>query len=108
MKIGDQRQKALKDQMVRRVLKDNKVPGTSAVTRAAEAPGQGAVLAAGFLGESQAGLFERPGACLGQGGLNRKNFSKRKRENRGTQRLYRELSAAAMASCFPTPSAPGL
>ena len=63
--------------MVRRVLKDNKVPGT----RAAEAPNPGA----GFLGESQAGLCERPGACLDQGGLNRRNFSKRKRENRGTQ-----------------------
>ena len=62
--------------MVRRVLKDNKVPGT----RAAEAPGQGAGSAAGFLGESQAGLCERPGACLDQGVLNRKNFSKRKRE----------------------------
>ena len=65
--------------MVRRVLKDNKVRGTSAGTRAAEAPG-GAGSAAGFLGESQAGLCERPGACLDQGGLNRKNFSKRKRK----------------------------
>ena len=43
MKIGDQRYRTLKDQMVRRVLKDNKVPGTSAGTRAAEtlAPAQG-------------------------------------------------------------------
>ena len=39
MKIGDQRQRTLKDQMVRRVLKDNKVPGTSVGTRAAEALG---------------------------------------------------------------------
>ena len=69
--------------MVRRVLKDNKVPGTSAGTRAAEALGWGAGSAAGFLGESQAGLCERPGACLDQGSLNRKNFSKRKRETRG-------------------------
>ena len=38
MKISDQRQRTLKDQTVRRVLKDNKVPGTSAGTRAAEAP----------------------------------------------------------------------
>ena len=39
MKIGDQRLKrTLKYQTVRRVLKDNKVPGTSAGTRAAEAP----------------------------------------------------------------------
>ena len=38
MKIRDQRWRTLKDQMVRRVLKDNKVPGTSTGTRAAEAP----------------------------------------------------------------------
>ena len=55
--------------MVRRVLKDNKVPGTSAGTRAAEAPSPGAGSAAGFLGESQAGLCERLGASLdGRGG----------------------------------------
>ena len=53
--------------MVRRVLKDNKVPGTSAETRAVEAPGQGTSSAAVFLGESQAGLCERPGACLDGG-----------------------------------------
>ena len=51
------------------MLKDNKVPGTSAGTRAAEAPGLApARSAARFLGESQAGLFESPGACL-DGGL---------------------------------------
>ena len=66
--------------MVRRVLKDNKVPGTCAGTRAAEALAPGAGSAAGFLVESQAGLCEQPGACLDQGGLNRKNFSKRKRK----------------------------
>ena len=55
----------MKDQTVRRVLKDNKVPGT----RAAEAPGLAAGSAARFLGERQAGLCERPGACLDQGGL---------------------------------------
>ena len=82
---------------VRRVLKDNQVPGTCTGTRVAEAPDLGAGSAAGFLGESQAGLCERPGACLDQVGLNRKNFSKRKRENRGTQWLVRELSEAAMA-----------
>ena len=38
MKIRDQRWRTLKDQMVRRVLKDNKVPGTSTGTRVAEAP----------------------------------------------------------------------
>ena len=66
------------------MLKDNKLPGTSTGTRAAEAPGQGTGSAAGFLVESQAGLCERPGACLDQGGVNRRNFLKRKRENRGT------------------------
>ena len=50
--------------MVRRVLKDNKVPGTSTGTRAAETAGRGAGSAAGFLGETQAGLCVRPGACL--------------------------------------------
>ena len=83
--------------MVRRVLKNNKVPGISPGTREVEAPGQGARCAAGFLGERQTGMCERPGACLDQGGLNRSNFSKRKRENRGTQWLFRELSTAAMA-----------
>ena len=80
--------------MVRRVLKDNKVPGTSEGTRVAEAPGGAAGSAARFLGESQAGLCERPGTCLDLG-LNRRNFSKRKREKRGTQWLLREFSAAA-------------
>ena len=83
------------------MLKNSKVPGASVRTRAAEAPGAGP--AAGFLGESQAGLCERPGTSLDQGGLNRKYFSKRKRENRGTPWLVRELSAAAMASCALTP-----
>ena len=54
------------------MLKDNQVPGTSTGTTVAEAPSQGTGSAAGFLGESQAGLCERPGACLdgewGQGG----------------------------------------
>ena len=43
--------------MVRRVLKDNKVPGTSAGTRVAEAPGRDTGSVAEFLGESQAGLM---------------------------------------------------
>ena len=93
--------------MVRRVLKDNKVPGTSAGTRVAEALALGAGSAAGFLGENQVELCEQPGACLDQGGLNRKNFSKRKRKNRGTQGLVRELSTAAAVSGAPPPSAPG-
>ena len=37
MKIRDQRWRTLKDLTVRRVLKDNKVPGTYMGTRAAEA-----------------------------------------------------------------------
>ena len=40
MKIGDRRWRTLKDLAVRRVLKDTKVPGTCAGTRAAEAPAQ--------------------------------------------------------------------
>ena len=51
--------------MVRAVLKDNKVPGTSTGTRAAAAPGPVPTgSAVTFLGEGQAGLYERPGACL--------------------------------------------
>ena len=90
------------------MLKDNKVLGTRVGTRVAEAPSPGAGSAAGFLGESQAGLCERPGACLDQEGLNRRNFSRRKRENRGTQLLFREFSSAALASYTPTHSASGL
>ena len=90
------------------MFKDNKVPGTSTGTGRLEAPGWGAGSAIGFLGESQAGLCEQPGACLDQGGLNRKNFSKRKRENRGTQRRVRELTSAAIDSRAPTPYGPGL
>ena len=93
--------------MVIRVLKNNKVPGTSLGTRAAEAPGW----AEGLLQDS----WERArlGCVCSQvlvwtRGLNRKNFSKRKRENRGTQGLVRELSAAAAASGTPPPSASGL
>ena len=81
MKIRDQRQRTLKDLTVRRVLKDNKVPGTCAGTRTAEAPAR----AQGLLQDSweRARLScEQPGACLDQGVLNRKNFSKRKRKQR--------------------------
>ena len=62
------------------MLKDNKVPGTCAGTRVAEALAPGAGSAAGFLGESQAELCEQPGTCLDQGGLNRNIFLKRKRK----------------------------
>ena len=94
--------------MVRRVLKDNKVPGTSVGAKVAEALARAAGSAAGVLGESQAGLCERSGAWLDQGGLNGRNFSKRKRENRVTQRLFQELSTTAVSSCTPIPSAVGL
>ena len=53
--------------MVKRELKNNKVPETSAATRVAEATGWAAGSAARFSGESQAGLCERSGACLDQG-----------------------------------------
>ena len=89
------------------MLKDNKVPGTCTGTRVAKDP----ALVQGLLQDS----WERArlGCVRGQvlvwtWGLNRRNFSKRKRENRGTQQLDRELPAAAKASCDPTPSAPGL
>ena len=82
------------------MLKDNKVPGTSMGTRTAENPGPGAGSAAEFLGESQAGLCERPGACLDQGACIGR-ISQKEKENRGTQRLVRELSAAAVASGTP-------
>ena len=62
------------------MLKDNKVPGTSMGTRAAEAPGQGTGSAAGFLGESQAELCEQAGACLDQGGLEWEEFLKKKKK----------------------------
>ena len=107
MKIGDQRERTLKDLMIRRVLKDNKVPGTSMGTRTADNPRPGAGSAAEFLGESQAGLCERPGACLDQGACIGR-ISQKEKENRGTQRIVTELSPIALASGAPPPSAPGL
>ena len=53
--------------MVRRVLKDNKVLRTTPGTRATKAPSPGGGSPARFLGENQAGLCERPGACLDRG-----------------------------------------
>ena len=43
MKIRDQRERTLKDLTVRRVLKDNKVPGTCTGTKAAKAPPEGRI-----------------------------------------------------------------
>ena len=62
------------------MLKDNKVPGTSAGTRAAEALAQAQGLLQDSWERARLGCGEQPGACLDQGGLNRKNFSKRKRK----------------------------
>ena len=58
MKIRDQRERTLKDLTVRRVLKDNKVPGTGDPRgdKGGRSPSPGAGAAAGFLGESQAEL----------------------------------------------------
>ena len=79
MKTGDQRQRTLKDLTVRRVLKDNKVPGTCVGTRAAEALARVQGLLQDSWKRARLG-YEQPGACLDHGGLNRKNFSKRKRK----------------------------
>ena len=54
------------------MLKDNKVPGTSTGTRAAEGPSHGAGSAARFFGGRQAGLFKRSDSCLDGGGGTRK------------------------------------
>ena len=66
--------------MARRVLKDNKVPGTRAGTRVAEAP----VGAQGLLQDSweraRLGCVSSQVLVWARGGLNRKNFSKRKRK----------------------------
>ena len=56
MKIRDQRERTLKDLTVRRVLKDNKVPGNPHGDQGGRIPGPGTGAAAGFLGESQAEL----------------------------------------------------
>ena len=80
MKIGDQRQRTLKNQTVRRVLKDNKVPGTSAETRAAEAPAQVQGLLQNSWERARLRCLSSQVLVLDQGGLNRKNFSKRKRK----------------------------
>ena len=58
MKIRDQRYRTLKDLTVRRVLKDNKVPGTrdSRGVKGGRSPSPGARAAAGVLGEGQAEL----------------------------------------------------
>ena len=58
MKIRDQRQRTLKDLTVRRVLKDNKVPGTRDLRgdKGGRSPSPGTGAAAGVLAEGQAEL----------------------------------------------------
>ena len=65
MNIRDQRSRTLKDLMVRRMLKDNKVPGTRDPgpgtrdprgDKGSRSPSPGAGAAAGVLGEGQAEL----------------------------------------------------
>ena len=58
MKIRDQRQRTLKDLMVRRVLKDYKVPGTRDPrgVKGSRSPSPGARAAEGVLGEGKAEL----------------------------------------------------
>ena len=58
MRIRDQRERTLKDLTVRRVLKDNKVPGTRDQhgDKGGRSPRPGTGAAAGFLGEGQAEL----------------------------------------------------
>ena len=81
MKIGDQRVKrTLKYQTVRRVLKDNKVPGTSAGTRAAEATARVEGLLQDYWKRARLGCVSSKVLVWTRGGLNRKNFSKRKRK----------------------------
>ena len=80
MKIGDQRQRTLKDQTVRRVLKDNKVPGTCTGTRAAEAQARAQGLLQDSWERARLGCVSSQVLVWTRGGLNRKNFSKRKRK----------------------------
>ena len=66
--------------MVRRVLKDNKVPRTCAGTRAAEAltPAQG--MLKDSWERARLNCVSSQVLAWTRGGLNRKNFSKRKRK----------------------------
>ena len=88
------------------MLKDNKVPGTSAGTRAAEAPAQAQGLLQDYWERARLGcvssqvLVWTRGALIGR-------ISQKGNENRGMQQLARELSAAALSSGTPPPSAPG-
>ena len=92
--------------MVRRVLQDHKVPGTSAKTREVEAPG---LVPEGLLQDS----WERGrlGCVRGQVlgwtcGLKWDEIFKKKKK-RGTRWLFGEFSTAAATSYAPIAAAPG-
>ena len=68
--------------MVRRVLKDNKVPGTCAGTREAEALDQEKGLLQDSRERARLSCVSSQVLVWTSGGLNRKNFSKRKRKYR--------------------------
>ena len=68
------------DLTVRRVLKDNKVPGTCVGTRAVEAPAQVEGLLQDSWERARLGCESSQVLVCTRGGLNRKNFSKRKRK----------------------------
>ena len=93
--------------MVRRVLKDNKVPGTSSGTRVAEALAWAQGLLQDSWERARLGcvssqvLVSTRGAGIGR-------ISQKEKENRGNQGLVRELSTAAVASGASPASVPGL
>ena len=70
----------MKDQTVRRVLKDNKVHGTCAGTRAAKAPARAPGLLQDSWERARLSCVSRQVLVWTRGGLNGKNFSKRKRK----------------------------
>ena len=70
----------MKDLTVRRVLKDNKVPGTCAGTWVAEAQAWAQALLQDSWERARLGCVSSQVLVWTRGGLNRKNFSKRKRK----------------------------
>ena len=67
--------------MVRRVLKDNKIPGTHAGTRVTEAPAQAQGLLQDSWERARLGCVSSQ-VLVWTRGAYRKNFSKRKRKQR--------------------------
>ena len=70
----------MKDHTVRRVLKDNKVPGNCARIRAAKSPAWAQGLLQDSWERARLGCVSSQVLVWTRGGLNRKNFSKRKRK----------------------------